>query len=98
MTTGGQMTIDVKQLPLEFIIPDGTQDFYKYLGDVIKSVRCDRNLSVEQIAQMLHTAPEFITAYEQGALAIPVYHFFELAARLGYPPEFDNIGIKLFGN
>lgn len=92
------MTIDIKNLPLEFIVPDDARDFYVYLGDIIKSVRCDRNLSGAQIAEMLHIDAEFVDAYERGELAIPVYHFFELAARLGYPPEFDHIHTKLFGN
>lgn len=92
------MTIDIKNLPLEFIVPDNARDFYVYLGDLIKSVRCDRNLSIAQIAEMLHIDVDFVDAYERGELAIPVYHFFELAARLGYPPEFDNIQTKLFGN
>ena len=95
---GGPMTIDIKNLPLEFIVPDDARDFYVYLGDIIKSVRFDRNLSIAQIAEMLHIDAEFVDAYESGELAIPVYHFFELAARLGYPPEFDHIHTKLFGN
>lgn len=95
---GGAMTIDIKNLPLEFIVPDNARDFYVYLGDIIKSVRCDRNLSIAQIAEMLHIDAEFVDAYERGELAIPVYHFFELAARLGYPHEFEQIHTKLFGN
>ena len=91
------MSIDTTNLPLEFIVPDDARDLYVYLGEILKSVRCDRNLSIKQVAEMLHTGTDFIQAYEQGTLAIPVYHFFELAARLNYPPELDNLDIKLFG-
>lgn len=92
------MTIDIKNLPHEFIVPDNARDFYVYLGDLIKSVRCDRNLSVAQIAEILHIDAKFVLAYERGDLAIPVYHFFKLAAHLEYPPEFERIQTNLFNN
>lgn len=89
------MTIDIKSLLSEFIVPDNEREFYAELGQVIKNVRCNRNLSQMQIAEMLGTTVEFVDAYEQGILAIPIYQFFTLATKLGYPVEFDEMTRKL---
>ena len=92
------MNIDIKNLPPEFIVPDGEQEFYSALGATLKTVRTNRNLSQQEIAEMLNVEAEYINAYERGELAIPVYHFLVLASKLNYPPEFDDFGKNFYQN
>ncbi len=84
------MTIDKTKLQDEFIIANDEQDFYTKIGQMIREIRTSKNISQEELAKSLNTTPEFIDAYENATLAIPIYHFMELCKIMDCYNDFDN--------
>ena len=87
---GRHMTIDKTKLQDEFIIANDEQDFYTKIGQMIREIRTSKNISQEELAKSLNTTPEFIDAYENATLAIPIYHFMELCKIMDCYNDFDN--------
>ena len=84
------MTFDKTKLQDEFIIANDEQDFYTKIGQMIREIRTSKNISQEELAKSLNTTPEFIDAYENATLAIPIYHFMELCKIMDCYNDFDN--------
>lgn len=85
------MTIDKTKLQDEFIIADGEQDFYTKIGQMIRDIRINKNISQEELAKSLNTTSEFIDAYENATIAIPIYHFMELCKIMDCYNDFDGV-------
>ena len=85
------MTIDKIKLQDEFIITNGEQDFYTKIGQKIRDIRTSKNISQAELAKSLNTTSEFIEAYENATVAIPIYHFMELCKIMDCYNDFDNI-------
>lgn len=85
------MTFDKTKLQDEFIIANDEQDFYTKIGQMIREIRTSKNISQEELAKSLNTTPEFIDAYENATLAIPIYHFMELCKIMDCYNDFDNV-------
>ncbi|MDW2958886.1 MAG: helix-turn-helix transcriptional regulator [Alphaproteobacteria bacterium] len=85
------MTIDKIKLQDEFIITNGEQDFYTKIGQKIRDIRTSKNISQAELAKSLNTTSEFIEAYENATVAIPIYHFMELCKIMDCYNDFDNV-------
>lgn len=85
------MTIDKIKLQDEFIIANGEQDFYTKIGQKIRDIRTSKNISQAELAKSLNTTSEFIDAYENATVAIPIYHFMELCKIMDCYNDFDNV-------
>lgn len=75
----------------ELKIPVGEENFYKKIGETIRSARLARNVSVADLAGVLQVGVDVIEAYENADLAIPIYHFLEIAKFMNWPAEFDEL-------
>jgi len=75
----------------EFMVPNGEEKFYKKVGQTIRNARQTRNVSPQDLASALQVDVNVIEDYEQANVAIPIYHFLEIAKFLKWPPEFDEI-------
>jgi transcriptional regulator with XRE-family HTH domain len=89
------VSIDKASLGHEFIIPDGEQEIYDLIGKTIHDVRVARNVSQQEIADALNIDVEFVNAYENAEIAVPVYHFLEIAKYMKWPTEFDELQKKI---
>ena len=89
------MSIDKTKLDNEFIIPEGEQEIYDFIGKTIRDARVARNISQQEIADALEIDIEVVNAYENAEIAVPVYHFLEIAKYMKWPPEFDEMQKKI---
>ncbi len=76
-------------------VPKGEELFYKTIGETLRNARIARNISQDDLAAVLQVGVDVIDAYEQATLAIPIYHFLEIAKFMGWPAEFDEMQKKL---
>lgn len=89
------MSIDKTNLSHEFVIPEGEQEFYELIGKTIRDARVARNLTQEEVAEAMGVDVEVMDAYEKAKIAVPVYHFLEIAKYMKWPPEFDEMQKKI---
>lgn len=90
------MPIDKSKLPEEFIVPKGEEKITQKIGDTIRIAREARGVLKQELADALGVDVEFIEAYECATLAVPIYHFLEIAKILNWPQEFDDMQKTLF--
>ena len=88
------MSIDKINLSQEFVIPEGEQEVYDLIGKTIRDARVARNISKKDIADVLELDVDVIDAYENAEIAVPLYHFLEIAKFMKWPPEFDEMQKK----
>ena len=89
------MSIDKTKMEHEFIIPEGEQEIYEIIGNTIRDARDARNLTQQEVADVLGIGVEVLDAYENAEIAVPVYHFLEIAKYMKWPPEFDEMQKKI---
>lgn len=85
------MSIDKLKLGSEFIIPQGEEKNYELIGSTIRNVRMKRNISQNDLAKVLNVDVEVIDAYENAEIAVPIYHFLDIAEYMKWPSEFDEM-------
>ena len=79
----------------EFVIPEGEQEVYDLIGKTIRDARVARDISQKDIADALDIDVDVIDAYENAEIAVPVYHFLEIAKFMKWPTEFDEMQKKI---
>ncbi|MBQ7056085.1 MAG: helix-turn-helix transcriptional regulator [Alphaproteobacteria bacterium] len=89
------MSIDKINLSQEFVIPEGEQEVYDLIGKTIRDARVARDISQKDIADALDIDVDVIDAYENAEIAVPVYHFLEIAKFMKWPTEFDEMQKKI---
>lgn len=89
------MSIDKMNLSQEFVIPEGEQEVYDLIGKTIRDARVARDISQKDIADALDIDVDVIDAYENAEIAVPVYHFLEIAKFMKWPTEFDEMQKKI---
>ncbi len=82
-------------LSQEFVIPEGEQEVYDLIGKTIRDARVARDISQKDIADALDIDVDVIDAYENAEIAVPVYHFLEIAKFMKWPTEFDEMQKKI---
>ncbi len=80
-----------KNIPEEMIVKPDEELFYIELGQKIKSARNRLGISQEDIANAIGVSVSFFEKYENGTLAIPVYHFIPLLQYMKFPYELENL-------
>lgn len=89
------MSIDKTKLSQEFVIPEGEQEIYDLIGKTICDARAARNITQQEIADALDIDVDVVVAYENAEIAVPVYHFLEIAKYMKWPKEFDEMQKKI---
>ena len=80
-----------KNIPEEMLVKPGEELFYIELGQKIKSARNRLGISQEDIANAIGVSVSFFEKYENGTLAISVYHFIPLLQYMKFPYELENL-------
>jgi len=57
------------------------------VGDLIFSVRTEKDISLDGLAQKLSTTPEYLMNVEQGKIDLSLRFLFSLASALGCSPK-----------
>ncbi len=79
-----------KEIPEEMRINRGEETFYINLGKNIRKVRNKLGLSIEDVAKKIGVSAIQLEKYENGVLAIPIYHFMPLLQYMGFPKELES--------
>lgn len=78
-----------KEIPEEMRINHGEESFYINLGKNIRKARNKLGLSIEDVAKRIGISAMQLEKYENGVLAIPIYHFMPLLQYMGFPKELE---------
>ncbi len=75
----------------DLIVDDKNREFYKKLGAAIRKNRIERDMSVDELANIANVTPAQIQNYEDGIRAIPVFNLIPILQHMNFPADFDNL-------
>ncbi len=76
----------------DFEINPGDGDFYARLGRAVRELRVSRGVSADVLAKHIGVDIAQLQKYEDGQIAMPIYHFLPIAQFFDYPDELNKLG------